>query len=67
MALGVTEANVTSNIAPDTFTFLPRGPVSTMSLDQYRMQIARPPQQPVLNTHRFSLEQSDPEVRAALI
>ncbi|KAK9917475.1 hypothetical protein WJX75_004774 [Coccomyxa subellipsoidea] len=63
--LGVTEGEVTRHLAADTFTFLPLGPAPDTSLEEFRAHIGRPPQQPVLLTHRFRLAQVTPEVSTA--
>jgi hypothetical protein len=62
----VTEGEVTRHLAADTFTFLPLGPAPDTLLEEFRTHIGRPPQQPVLLTHRFRLAQVTPEVRPNL-
>ncbi|EIE22888.1 RmlC-like cupin [Coccomyxa subellipsoidea C-169] len=63
--LGVTKGDITRHLARDTFTFLPLGPAPDLSLEEFRAQVGRPPQQPVALTHRFQLAQVIPEVNTA--
>ncbi|BDA50372.1 probable oxalate decarboxylase OxdD [Coccomyxa sp. Obi] len=60
--LGVTEGDVTRHISRNEVTFLPLGPVPNTSLEEFRARVGRPPQQPVLQTHRFEIAQVIPEV-----
>ena len=55
LGLGVSEGEVTRHITHNKLTFLPLGPVPRASLEDLRARVGRPPQLPVLQTHRFQL------------
>ncbi len=60
--LGTSASAVDASVAPNTFTFMPLGPVPNTTLDQYRGSMARLPSQDVLLTHRYQLAQNTPMV-----
>jgi oxalate decarboxylase len=64
-ALGVSTAAVSSNIAPNSFTFMPLGPAPDATLEEYRASLAGGvPAQPVALTHRIQLSDVADHVRS---
>ncbi|CAL8464787.1 g4322 [Coccomyxa elongata] len=58
--LGTNASVVDANVAANTFTFMPLGPVPNTTIDEYRASFARLPSQDVVLTHRYQLANAAP-------